>query len=131
MISHMHHTNALPPSVEFIYAAKLTDGEILFVDRLLHMASSRTGQLKLKLFLTKPAEGGAEMLQDSRLAGLSMSPAHRRMEYNDVLEALGSSNREKTVCFVCGPSKMTDEVVGFLRGQKGMSDDRVLCEKWW
>lgn len=131
MISHMHHANTMPSSVEFIYATKLADGQVLFADRLLHIASNRPEQLKLKFFLTKPGERDAEPFQDIRMAGLSVSPAHRRLSSDDVLEALGDAQRDKTVCYVCGPPQMTDELVELLREQDGMSADRVLCEKWW
>lgn len=121
IVSHLHHTNSMPRSVEFIYAAKMTDGDILFADRLLHIASARREQLKLRFFLT--GAGGHQ------LRGPAIS--YRRLTSKDVLEALGESDREQTVCYVCGPPQMTDELVEFLRGQQGMSADRVLCEKWW
>ena len=46
-------------------------------------------------------------------------------------ESEGGKGREGTVCYVCGPQKMTDEVVEFLGRQVGMAPGRVLCEKWW
>ncbi|EKG18272.1 Oxidoreductase FAD/NAD(P)-binding protein [Macrophomina phaseolina MS6] len=131
IVAHLHQTDTLPPQVEFIYATKSIDGEILFADRLLHIASSRPQQVKLHFFLTGSQSGGAAALQDSRLAELAISPSYRRLNTKDVLEALSSSGREQTVCYVCGPPQMTDELVDLLRGQEGMSADRVLCEKWW
>lgn len=131
IVAHLHQTDTLPPQVEFIYATKSIDGEILFADRLLHIASNRPQQVKLHFFLTGSQSGGAAALQDSRLAELAISPSYRRLNTKDVLEALSSSGREQTVCYVCGPPQMTDELVDLLRGQEGMSADRVLCEKWW
>jgi hypothetical protein len=37
----------------------------------------------------------------------------------------------ETVFYVCGPQKMTDEIVGVLKGMDGVVGERVLCEKWW
>lgn len=38
---------------------------------------------------------------------------------------------EETVCYLCGPPWMTDELVGVLRGLLGDGQKRVFFEKWW
>lgn len=131
IISHLHHTNNMPGSVEFLYTTKVTDGEMLFADRLMHIASDRRDRLKLTFFLTGGASGSGRDLPDPRLEDPAVSLIHRRLTPNDVLEALGDAQGGQTVCYVCGPPQMTDELVVFLRAQQGMSADRVLCEKWW
>lgn len=43
-------------------------------------------------------------------------------------------SKQSTVCYVCGPPNMTDEVVGVLNEMLGDDDDarsRILYEKWW
>ena len=61
----------------------------------------------------------------------------RRIKTSDLVQALdgyssgSQSDRSRTVCYVCGPPKMTDEFVAFLVQQPGMAGERVLCEKWW
>lgn len=131
IISHLHQTDTMPPLVEFIYATKFTTGEILFADRLLHIASNRPQQVKLQFFLTGAEGISAKRFEDGRLANSAISPSYRRLDKKDVLDALRASKKEQTVCYVCGPPQMTDELVEFLRKQEGMSADRVLCEKWW
>lgn len=55
-----------------------------------------------------------------------------RITEKDLDEALGDKkNREGTLVYVCGPRVMTDTFVEYLGSQKGMTKERVLCEKWW
>mmetsp|Transcript_2933 Transcript_2933/g.7081 ORF Transcript_2933/g.7081 Transcript_2933/m.7081 type:complete len:279 (+) Transcript_2933:240-1076(+) len=42
----------------------------------------------------------------------------------------GLKTRE-VLAFVCGPSEMTDAIVDSLRGEVGLPEERVRCEKWW
>jgi hypothetical protein len=90
----------------------------------------------LSLFLTGPTgyEGG-EKIEHGKLPNRTWA---RRIGEGDLVSALdgwkgekGARGREGTVCYVCGPQRMTDEVVEFLRRQEGMEKGRVLCEKWW
>lgn len=56
----------------------------------------------------------------------------RRFVHNEIVNSLGPEEEiANTVVYVCGPPSMTDEVVEALRNVQGMSEDRVLCEKWW
>lgn len=64
----------------------------------------------------------------------------RRITESDLVRALdgyreslygAEHDRQGTVCYVCGPQKMTDQFVDFLGKQPGMAKERVLCEKWW
>ena len=55
-----------------------------------------------------------------------------RITDKDLDEALGDeTDRERTVVYVCGPQVMTDTFVEYLGSRKGMTKERVLCEKWW
>ncbi|KAI9786088.1 MAG: hypothetical protein M1816_008116 [Peltula sp. TS41687] len=78
----------------------------------------------------------------------TMHVHHRRITPEDLIEALsfppgeqigsGTTGRDRdtTVCYVCGPSRMTDWIVGFLKDQlppppPPRGEERVLCERWW
>ena len=126
----MHATNTLPAKVEFLYSAKPGSkhpdpGKILFLSRLNSIAEQNPGTVELTFFLTG---GGFKRMENP-----TEFPWHhtRRIEKGDFLHALGTGNeaRANTVCYVCGPPEMTDELVGFLGEQIGK--ERVFCEKWW
>lgn len=89
----------------------------------------------LSVFLTGIGDPG--MIEHGKLPNRSYG---RRFHDNDLVHALDGyktnlfgpeHDRKNTVAYVCGPPKMTDDVVAMLRKQPGMSDDRVVCEKWW
>jgi hypothetical protein len=91
--------------------------------------------VSLRLFLT--GTGDDEFIDHGQLPNLTYG---RRIGDKDLISALdgfqtsvfGSEHdRLKTVAYVCGPPRMTDEVVAFLSRQSGMTEDRVRCEKWW
>lgn len=114
------------------FTAKSLD-DILFLPRLMATfillgdQGSSLDSDGLKLFFTGvQGENGREGLLDE------VRYETRRIEKEDVLQALGSEEeREQTVCYVCAGAKMTDEVVGWAKGAVSMSEERVLCEKWW
>lgn len=55
-----------------------------------------------------------------------------RITHEDLLDAVGDeAMRKRTLVYVCGVPKMTDEFVELLRGLDGLDERRVLCEKWW
>ncbi|OJD29334.1 oxidoreductase nad-binding domain-containing protein 1 [Diplodia corticola] len=110
IISHLHHTHSMPRSVEFIYTTKVTDGKVLFADRLMHMASNRRDRLKLRFFLTGGAGGSGHSFPEARLEDATVSLNYRRLTPKDILEALGDAQGGQT---------------------QGLGADRVLCEKWW
>jgi hypothetical protein len=99
--------------------------------------AAEPANVTLSLFLTGPTgyEGG-EKIEHGKLPNRTWA---RRMGKGDLVGALdgwrggeeGGKGREGTICYVCGPQKMTDEVVEFLGEQEGMEKGRVLCEKWW
>jgi hypothetical protein len=59
----------------------------------------------------------------------------RRQQPDDLRQALqgpdGGIRPEETVCYICAPPKMTDEVASTLQGLLGDGKERVLFEKWW
>jgi NAD(P)H-flavin reductase len=129
MLSHMHATKTLPAKVEVLYTTKADSkhpdpGHILFLPRLNRIAEENPGRVELTFFLTG---------KFGRMENPTEFPWHhtRRIEKLDLHHALGADSKawEGTVCFVCGPPEMTDELVGFLGKQVGK--ERVFCEKWW
>lgn len=99
------------------------------------MAAANDTQITLSLFLTGLKEPG-----DVKDARFPIRTFARRLSEDDILPALDgypqqstkdTSQRKGTVCYVCGPPDMTDSIVSLLSQQDGMSEERVLCEKWW
>lgn len=100
-------------------------------------AAAEPLDVTLSLFLTGPTgyEGG-EKIEHGKLPNRTRAG---RMREGDLVGALdgwqrggeSGQGRDGTVCYVCGPQRMTDEVVEFLGRQEGMEEGRVLCEKWW
>jgi hypothetical protein len=123
----------LPPSVEFFYSTKVTNGAadregILFLLDLINIdnqARSQGVSFRLEVFVT------SKLSQDEH-PDIGIPYHLRRLNTEDISEALGSvEQRKATVCYVCGPPTMTDGLVEFCQGQEGMEASRVLCEKWW
>jgi len=119
-----------PTKVHFFYSTKVDEKlvdstKIPFLDRLKNYESHHPERMSLTLFVT----GNYEKLEDPEEL-----PWHftRRLTKPDVLTALGDiGRRQRTVCYVCGPPSMTDELVCFLNSLDGLEASRVLSEKWW
>ncbi|TKA32357.1 hypothetical protein B0A50_01463 [Salinomyces thailandicus] len=140
IFSHLIRTGRYPKEVHFVYATKTTSEldphSILFLTRLMDLVGIASDPgITLSLYLTGTGEDG--MLDDGRLPNRTFA---RRITELDLVRALdgfkeniygAEHDRQGTVCYVCGPQKMTDEFVGFLGQQPGMAKERVLCEKWW
>ncbi|OAL67443.1 hypothetical protein A7C99_1307 [Trichophyton rubrum] len=94
------------------------------ISRDWNRAKDNTNSLDLQLFLT-----------NSYLENRGVHS--RRIEAGDLHKAVGGSDelRSGTICYVCGPPVMTDELVKELETFIGSEDDktrkRVLYEKWW
>jgi len=117
---------------------------ILFLDRLKAIfktarckqhGSSFINQ-KLSLYLTGIAPEDQARIHDTAVRDYAihgrLEVLERRFTTEEIVESLGPEvERNDTVAYICGPPSMTDEVVGALRNAEGMTDERVLCEKWW
>lgn len=100
-------------------------------------ATADQNNVSLSLFLTNLGDGDQGPIEHGRLPNRTFG---RRISDLDLTQALdgyrkplygGGYDRQGTVCYVCGPPKMTDEFVAFLQNQEGMTQERVRCEKWW
>lgn len=73
-----------------------------------------------------------EMKDVAETGAEGISIRNRRMTHEDLITALGPVEEGSgVVVYVCGPAGMTDEFVDVLQGAEGMSEEKVLCEKWW
>ncbi|KAK0917721.1 hypothetical protein LTR02_000087 [Friedmanniomyces endolithicus] len=93
--------------------------------------------ITLSLFLTgATAEGAATddrgIIEHGKLPNRTFG---RRVTEADLVRAIDGyrtpvfgtkHDRQGTVCYVCGPPRMTDEIVGFLSRQEGMSEERHI-----
>ena len=122
--------------VRVLYSVKKTvgEGQTLFYERLRQIAESCEGDrnvdFRVVLFETGGGDGPSADAREGR--GETVEHRARRIGEDDLLEALGpEEGRERTVVYVCGPPRMTDQFVAAFGKAKGMEGRRVLCEKWW
>ena len=99
------------------------------------IAAAGDPNVTLSLFLTGTGYEGT--IEHGKLPNSSYA---RRLSEADLFSAIDGykkgiygpeHDRQGTVALVCGPPTMTDSIVGVLRRQPGMAENRVLCEKWW
>lgn len=138
----------MPAEVRVLYATKtsadtgaLTDGEgetdVLFLARLHGIVARYRDKVSLSIFATRmqgegiAARGATEGSQVLESGGANVRAHERRLQAGDVQEALGRPVEAGTVCYICGPRTMTDELVAAAKKVEGMREADVLCEKWW
>ena len=139
-MSHLIRSASRPREIHFLYATKsnsdIDPQRILFCGRLLDLIAAAGDQnVTLSLFLTGTGDEGP--IEHGTRPNSTFA---RRLSEADLVSAIDGyrkgiygpeHDREGTVAMVCGPPTMTDSLVGMLRGQTGMAENRVLCEKWW
>ncbi|KAI9656573.1 MAG: hypothetical protein M1821_004780 [Bathelium mastoideum] len=129
ILSHLDYTQSMPQHVRFLYSTKIggassNPAEILFLDRLRSILKRHLDRMRLSLYTT---DHKLDLIPDS-----GMDLHQRRFGQEDLRRALGPVQERKGVfCYVCGPQRMTDEVVARIRNEEGIVSDQVLCEKWW
>ena len=145
ILSHLSNEPVIRPlSVRILYTTRpLTGrlGDILFYTRIRGLLSAKESvQWTLDLYLTgpppaseRPEAGESGDIKDEEKTGAEGVSIHRRrITHEDLLAATGPvEGRKGVVAYVCGPARMTDEFVNVLQTAEGMSEERVLCEKWW
>lgn len=127
----------LPSRLRILYTSRRTKDnkgqpeEVLFEERLKAIAAKtlekhKAVDFQYTFFETSPSKS------EEKEGGVNVKVERRRMNQDDLLEALGSEEqRSRTLVYVCGLPTMTDQYVELLRNAPGMSEKRVLCEKWW
>jgi ferredoxin-NADP reductase len=150
MLEYLHLEGELRPGgvreVRILYGTKARVGEeILFYRRIggimgHHLAEGESdgvaadcGSYRLTMYLTGDTLWSPEEADGSDgIDTDNMEHKYRRMSPEDLLEALGPvAGRTRTVAYICGPPRMTDDFVELLSRAEGMEARRVLCEKWW
>lgn len=134
IFSHLMQQARPPSSIRFMYTTRVEGdpieaSRILFLQRIMALVSeAKTCYARLELFVT-----GASSQQLANARGLPPDVKGDRIRHADLDAVLGTDMkiRDKTVCYVCGPPRMTDEIVDYLRSCDGMDRQKVLCEKWW
>ncbi|TAQ85793.1 hypothetical protein B7494_g5881 [Chlorociboria aeruginascens] len=125
-------------AVRFLYSVRDPGGErssgeleerILFYRRILQAFEGLGIEGILELFLTG---GNEEGRLDWELMDGKVRVRERRITGEDLLRVLGTvEERKRTVCYICGVPKMTDEFVNLVKNGEGMDRRHVLSEKWW
>lgn len=79
------------------------------------------------------AHEGENIDAERKKSSIPAKSHKRRIHTRDLEKALGEQllDRRHTVIYVCGTPGMTDWAVKWFLGRKGMTQERVLCEKWW
>lgn len=135
IFAHLLQQSRPPSSIRFVYTTRIEEGpidgsQILFLQRIISlMKEAKSCYVQLDLFLT-----GVSVDQLSKATELpSSNVKSSRITNADLEAALGHDieTRKSTVCYICGPPRMTDQFVEYLKGRDGMDEKRVLCEKWW
>ncbi|KAL4811266.1 hypothetical protein BDV18DRAFT_129002 [Aspergillus unguis] len=150
MLSHLNNndesTGRYHPSlnIHILYSSKLPDAtspesaldQVLFLPRLREIVRSQSQfhrlRITLDLFLSNLQDQSSSLLRQTP-EDLAIHP--RRINQEDLKKAVSGNGvqfaPDETVCYVCGPPQMTDEVVGTVTGLLNGQKERVFYEKWW
>ncbi|KAL2860723.1 FAD-dependent oxidoreductase [Aspergillus lucknowensis] len=150
ILSHLNNndetTGVFHPSlnIHVLYSSKLPDAatqesalnQIPFFPRLREIVRSRLRSprlhVTLELFLTN-INNHSPSLSTPDPQDLTIHP--RRINQGDLRRATYGPDSQfspnETVCYVCGPPRMTDEVVDSLSDLLNGERDRIYFEKWW
>ncbi|PYH91481.1 hypothetical protein BO71DRAFT_401351 [Aspergillus ellipticus CBS 707.79] len=133
---HVLYSTKLPPGTTDDGAlSETTLEQVLFLSRLRQIirsqAQCRRLQISLELFITELRDTASPMLTDPPD---NLTLHARRIGERDLRRVTGGPDGRvrpaETVCYVCGPQGMTDELVGSLEGFLG-GREHVFYEKWW
>lgn len=119
IFSQLIRGSSRPKEIHFVYGTKtnseLDPQKILFLPRLMDLVAAEADQnVTLSLFLTGTGDDG--VIEHGKLPNRSFG---RRIAQGDLLKAIdgykrnvfgAEHDRKTTVCYVCGPQKMTDEI---------------------
>ncbi|KKK19443.1 hypothetical protein P175DRAFT_0511810 [Aspergillus ochraceoroseus IBT 24754] len=150
MLSHLNNNDETTilhhPSlnIRFLYSSKLPEAstperaldQILFLPRLRQILRSQSQshrlQITLDLFLTNLHDPPSPLLVQ-RPEDLTIHP--RRINRDDLQRTIVGTDiqftPQDTVCYVCGPPEMTDEVIKTLGELLDGRKEQIIFEKWW
>ena len=110
--SMLRHSVTVPHSaIGLMYSARLPE-ELAYAEELLAMAGA--GTIELRLTVTRDVEHG------------TWSGARGRITRQDLAPLV---HDPRTLCFVCGPQALVDEMPGLLQSL-GVARDCVRVEEW-
>lgn len=152
ILSHLNNNDPFFPApsslnINILYSVRLPKGstantppetildQILFLPRIrqiMHAQSrSRRLRISIELFITDLPESSPLMTVPPSDITVHSKRIKRQDLQATVIGEDAEVNPKGTVCYLCGPPKMTDEFVEILRGLLGGEKERVLFEKWW
>lgn len=140
IFSHLIRSSSRPKEIHFVYTTKADESldrqRILFLPRLMDLVAAEADvNVTLSLFLTGLDDTG--LIEHGKFPNRTFARRLRKEDLSLALDGYSEqggdteNHRAGTVCYVCGPPQMTDDFVAFLSRQPGMTEQRVLCEKWW
>ncbi|XP_013413722.1 oxidoreductase NAD-binding domain-containing protein 1-like [Lingula anatina] len=103
--------------VVLLYSSSARE-ELLYRDHIKELAD-KSSKIFYKFFVTQQPENKE-----------STHMRNGRIGEDDVTEALEKLNTEKLLCYICGPSTMSNAVEGFLLNS-GVPKNKIMYEKWW
>nr|XP_042899126.1 oxidoreductase NAD-binding domain-containing protein 1 isoform X2 [Parasteatoda tepidariorum] len=114
LASQFQSENSIRPGkVHLLYSAK-TEEELVFRDKF-SIIEKEHPTLICQYFVTKPK--------------VIPSP-DSRIKKENVADSVKELETGKTLCYICGPSTMTDDVAGWLLNL-GIKKENIRYEKWW
>lgn len=104
-----------------LFSAKNQD-ELLYKDNLLKM-SEKCPSILCKFFVTKPDA-------DTQTNVNSVQCERGRINESRLQEAVSSLDRNRLICYICGPPPMIQQITEILY-KMDIEESRILFEKWW
>lgn len=118
------------PAASLIFSAASLQ-ELLFRDHLRQLRDASRGLIRLQLLATDhvgdlPAQEALDVVQQR------ISPRHvdDALAWADTVTSGAGAIAAETLCFVCGPPAMSEDVSALVR-RAGVPDRNVRFEKWW
>ncbi|KAF2867095.1 hypothetical protein BDV95DRAFT_503427 [Massariosphaeria phaeospora] len=158
LISILSHIRKEHPSIEarFLYSTKVPSkdaepSQVLFLLQLLDLfrkPRDEQSNNRLELFFTGAWDGSQLNRKDDEPVHPLMSLTIPKLDLETEVPVVSRTHRideaalssavgddeqqiRASVFYVCGPPRMTDSIVEFLRAQNHVLHEQVLCEKWW
>lgn len=106
-----------PGKLHLMYSAK-TEDELIFKDTFMEMEEKHPS-LTFSYFITRRSAAHS----DPKFK-------YSRIQTQDILDAFKNLRVENLLCYVCGPSTMTDDVAALLLKLE-IPKECIKFEKWW
>uniref|UniRef100_A0A8C1DBC5 Oxidoreductase NAD-binding domain-containing protein 1 n=1 Tax=Cyprinus carpio carpio TaxID=630221 RepID=A0A8C1DBC5_CYPCA len=118
LLRHTHGHRCAPGHTHLCYSAKNTE-ELLFKNTIIDICHERPDKLSCNFHVTQQSSVIEQELQPYTINGrISEEELKRHVD------------PEHTLCYLCGPPPMIEKVNSDLQ-KAGLSEDRILFEKWW